>query len=248
MVDKKKKTTDRQVNIFGFLDHNPFTRGFGYDRFLFLQLAFAFILLALSGVAGFAEQIGSKRMTIYYVTIPTGILFVVIIQAFYYFFKKKDSRPGIKNKIKGYIGDIFIYKDIFGWILIIVNLIVFVSVTVYAATNGYETYMIIDEFFVATWEQLTYSVVCMTFVVQFFRTGWLSERFSRRHVSFWLPLVVIDLAFAFSHWWAYGGDFSTILALAAIGLLFMGGGYIVPSLGITFHYAYNIIVTIGGTI
>lgn len=244
----KKELSNRQINVFGFLDHNPFTRGFGYDRFLFLQLAAAFILLALSGVAGFAEKIGSKRMMIYYVTIPAGLLFVVVIQSFYYFFKKKESKPGIKQKLKAVIKELFIYKDIFGWVLILVNVVVFTSVTIYAVTSGYEMYMIVNEFFVATWEQLTYAVVCMTLVVQFFRTGWLSEKFSRRHVSFWLPAIVIDIAFAFSHWWAYGGNVSTIFALAVVGFLFMAGGYITPSLGITAHFAYNIIVTIGGTI
>jgi len=231
-----------------FPEHNPFITGYGYDRFLFMQIALAIILLAISGVAGFSEKIGSKRMNIYSVMTPIGLVFVVGVQIFYYIAVSKKQpvvvKRTFKRKFMKTLVDIFIYKNAIGWIVIIINLVIMALATVLMLTRGFEAYQVIDEIFTATWEQLTFAVILMALAVQFFRTGWLSKHFSRRFVSFVCSLIISDLVFALMHWWAYGGDLSTIALIAAAGLVFMGVGYRYPSLGISLHYGYNVMVVL----
>lgn len=228
-----------------FPEHNPFLKGFGHDRFIFMQIALAIILLAISGVAGFAAQIGDNLMSIYQVMIPIGMMFVVGVQIVYYVAVRKKQpvvKRTFKRKFMKTLFDIFIYKNAIGWVIIIVNLVIMGLATGLMLSRGFESYQVIDEFFTAIWEQLIFAVILMTLVVQFFRTGWLSERFSRRFVSFFCSLVLIDLAFALCHWWAYGGDLPTIALIAASGIVFMGVGYRYPSLGVSLHFGYNVMI------
>lgn len=228
-----------------FPEHNPFLTGYGYDRFLFMQIALAIILLAVSGVAGFSEKIGSSRMNIYSVMTPIGLMFVVGVQIFYYIAVRKKQpvvKRTFKRKFMKTLVDIFIYKNAIGWVVIIGNLVIMGLATVLMLTRGFEPYQVIDEIFTATWEQLIFAVILMTLAVQFFRTGWLSKIFSQRFVSFVCSVILSDLVFALMHWWAYGGDLPTIALIAASGLVFMGLGYRYPSLGISLHYGYNVMI------
>jgi len=231
-----------------FPQHNPFIIGYGYDRFIFMQIALATILLAISGVAGFSDKIGDRRMGIYSVMIPIGMIFVVVVQVVYYVVGEKKQpmvkKTTFKRKFMKTLVNIFVYKNAIGWIVIIINLVVMGLATILMLTRGFELYQMIDEIFTATWEQLIFAVICMTLGVQFFRTGWLSKIFSRRFVSFVCPLIIFDLVFAVCHWWAYGGDFSTIALIAAFGLVFIGLGYRYPSLGISLHYGYNVMIVL----
>ncbi|TET31851.1 MAG: hypothetical protein E3J70_01650 [Candidatus Heimdallarchaeota archaeon] len=239
MSSKKSDTT-------AFPQHNPFLVGFGHDRTIFLQIMIAIILLAISGIAGFAAQIGDRRMSIYKSMIPVGMFFVVIVQIVYYIaIRRIQPEPRVyRKKAIGILIDIFVYKQVVGWIVIVVNLLIMGIATTMMLIRGYEVYQVVDEFFTATWEQLIFAVLCMSFAVQFFRTGWLSKRFSRRAVSFICSLALVDIAFAICHWWAYGGNFRAIAIIAASGLVFMAIGYRWPSVGLSLHFGYNILITL----
>ena len=238
MTEKKGKRTG---GLFSLVEHNPFTEGFGHDRFIFVQMVALILLLALANVAGYAEEIGERRMNQYYALIPIGVLFVVIIQTIYYAFAAQRTT---KTTVKGVIKDAFIYTHAFGWIIIGANILLMTTAIMVALfSKEYETYQIIDVFFVAGWEQLIFAVMCMSILVQFFRSGIIAKLFDRKFVTFFCSLVPIDLIFGFAHWWAYGGDVGTILVLTVTGLVFLGIGYRYPSLGISLHFAYNIIVS-----
>lgn len=240
MEDKPEKNP-----FLSFVEHNPFITGYGHDRFLFLQLAAFIMLFAFAKISGFEEKIGDKRMSIYLIMIPIGICFIAMVQIIYFATKGEKPTNG-KGKIKKYAKLLFIPENIRSWIVILLNLIVTVAAIAFCASKGYEPYQIIDEFFIAAWEQLIFAVVAMTLVVQTARTGWLSEKFSQPFISFIIPLIVIDICFAAAHWWAYAGDIGTIAVLAVTGLAFIAIGYRCPSLGITFHFGYNVIVILSG--
>lgn len=229
--------------ILSFIDHNPFTSGFGEDRFLFVQCVAAILLLGLSKIAGFYDAIGERRMSVYQMMIPIGVVFISAVQIIYYFSSKKES-SGFGGTIKQATKDLFIPKHIESWILIIINIILTIIIIIISTTNGYEAWQIIDEFFVGIWEQLIFANMCMTLLVQSVRLGFRQDSFARNLLSFLIPLIVIDICFGFAHWWAYGGNLSTIAVLTVTGLLFMGVGYRWPSLGITLHWGYNTIVTL----
>jgi len=228
----------------GWPEHNPFIKGFGHDRTIFLQIILAIVLLAISGIAGFSALIGDRRMGIYKFMIPIGMFFIVIVQTIYYIFvRKKETKQLIhKKKAIQRISDIFIEKNAIAWILIVINLVIMFLAGGMMLARGYELYQVVDEYFISVWEQLTFSVIVMSLAVQFFRTGWLSELFSRRAVSFICSLVLADLIFALCHWWAYGGDFRIIALIAASGLVFVGVGYRWPSIGVSLHFGYNVLI------
>lgn len=229
--------------ILSFIDHNPFTEGFGHDRFLFIQCAAAILLLALSKIAGYYDKIGERRMSVYQMLIPIGVVFISSVQIIYYFMSSEQS-SSIKGTIKQTAKDMFIPKHLIGWILIIINIVLIIITIIIATTNDYEVWQIIDEFFVGCWEQLIFANMIMTLFVQGVRLGFRKKTFARNLLSFLIPLFVIDICFGFAHWWAYGGNISTIALLTVTGLLFMGIGYRYPSLGITLHFGYNTIVTL----
>jgi len=238
--------SSKKPGVIDFPEHNPFLVGFGHDRSVFLQIVLAIILLAISGIAGFSAQIGDRRMSIYRLMIPIGMFFIVIVQIIYYLFvrKKQASQLGHKKRVIRRIADLFIEKNVWGWLIILANLVIMLFAAVMMIVRGHEFYVVVDEFFTSMWEQLIFAVVCMTLAVQFFRTGWLSELFSRRAVSFICSLVLIDLLFAICHYWAYGGNFRAIAIIAGSGLVFMSVGYRWPSVGISLHFGYNILITL----
>lgn len=229
--------------ILSFINHNPFVSGFGEDRFLFVQCVAAILLLAISKIAGFYDSIGERRMSVYTMLIPIGVIFVSAVQVIYYFMSS-DQSTGIKGTIKQTAKDMFIPRHLMGWILIIINIVLTIIIIIISTTNGYEAWQIIDEFFVGTWEQLIFANLSMTLIVQSVRLAFRQKSFARNLLSFLIPLIGIDLCFAGAHWWAYQGSFSTIAVLAVTGLFFMGIGYRYPSIGITLHWGYNTIVTL----
>ena len=237
--DSKMSETPR---VLSFINHNPFVSGFGEDRFLFVQCVAAILLLAISKIAGFYDSIGERRMSVYTMLIPIGVIFVSSVQIIYYFMSSQES--SVKGTIKQTAKDMFIPRHLMGWILIIINIILTIIIIIISTTNGYEAWQIIDEFFVGIWEQLIFANLSMTLIVQSVRLAFRQESFARNLLSFLIPLIVIDLCFGFAHWWAYGGDLATIAVLTVTGLLFMGIGYRYPSIGITLHWGYNTIVTL----
>jgi len=230
--------------VLSFIHHNPFTAGFGHDRFLFVQCVAAILLLGISKIAGFYDAIGERRMSVYQMMIPIGVVFISAVQIIYYFMSSNQESTGFKGTIKQTAKDMLIPKHIVGWILIIVNIVLTIIIIIISTTNGYEAWQIIDEFFVGTWEQLIFANLAMTLIVQVVRQSFRQESFARDLLSFLIPLIVIDLCFGFAHWWAYQGSLSTIVVLTVTGLLFLGVGYRWPSLGITLHWGYNTIVTL----
>lgn len=248
---KKQSSASTRIAVF-ISEHNPLIIGFGRDRTLFLFLFVALILLFIPEVAGFADDIGAKRMSLYSVFIPLGIVFVASVQTIYYYFtgdetrKRNKEKSRNRSKIFKFFNFIFNFENKTGWVLIIINLIIFGVITILAAAKGFTAADIINEFFVAMWEQLTFAVIGMTLLVNFFFFGKLAQQASNMRVTtFGLAFISVDFVFAFSHWWAYQAEWTTIMILAVTGIVFMSIGYIVPSLGITLHFAYNIIVTIG---
>lgn len=245
-----EKSTSSRIAVF-ISEHNPLKIGFGRDRMLFLLLFIALVLLFIPEVAGFADDIGEKRMNIYNVFIPLGIIFVASVQAIYYFLTGEESRKRQKmishnrSKFYKFSNFIFNFENKTGWVFIVIDVLLLGFGTILAISKGFSVADIINEFFIAMWEQSTFAIIGMTLLVNFFFYGKAAQEATNiRLTTFALAFLVVDFVFAFSHWWAYQAEWTTIMVLAVTGLAFMSTGYLVPSLGIVLHYTYNILVSL----
>ena len=253
--DKKDKKDSAVPRVAVFIaEHNPLKIGFGRDRFLFIQLFAALILFVVAEIIGLDEEIGSKRMQLYSIFLPMGIVFVLSIQTLYFFFTGYETRKKRAlvyqhhSRAYRFFNFLFNFENKSSWLIILINVAVFGLVTTIAAVKGLTFAAILNEFFIASWEQLIFAVMGMTLMVTFFFFTKVAETASNtKMTTFLLAFFVVDFTFAFAHWWAYQGEWTTILILSVTGILFMSVGYFVPSLGITLHYSYNIIITIGLT-